>query len=45
MLSRIQFPVYSHLIMAFPLRRNPSFRAEHVASLLRPDYLMEVRHV
>ncbi|ODM15530.1 hypothetical protein SI65_09133 [Aspergillus cristatus] len=30
--------------MAFPLHRNPPFRAEHVGSLLRPDYLLEVRH-
>lgn len=30
--------------MTHSLHSNPPFRAEHVGSFLRPDYLLEVRH-
>lgn len=30
--------------MTYSLYRNPPFRAEHIGSFLRPDYLLEARH-
>lgn len=30
--------------MSFPLHRNPPFRAEHLGSLKRPQYLLDARY-